>query len=705
MASPAFGAVRAGRPDPLGISVDGEGCNFALFSDHAERVDLCLFDPDGEREIARITLPEYTDQVWHGYVPGIRPGQLYGYRVFGPYEPKRGHRFNPHKLLVDPYARQLSGPLKWNRANLGYAPASRRGDQTMSREDNARFMPKGIVTAAPVGEIDEDRPDFPRSDAIIYEMHARGLTMRHPDVPADRRGTFTGLASEPVLDHLVGLGVNVVELLPVTPVADERHLAERHLTNYWGYSPFTYFAPDSRFLGGDGIDAFRRMVARYHAAGIKVVLDVVYNHTGEGDHLGPTLSFKGIDNASYYRLDPEDPGRYRDDTGCGNSLNVSHPRVLQMVLDSLRHWVEAMGVDGFRFDLATTVARGPGGFDAAGPFLAAIGQDPVLSRAMLIAEAWDLGPGGYRVGGFPPGWSEWNDRYRDTVRGFWRGDEGLIGDLASVLAASSPTFQRHGRRPWASVNFVTAHDGFTLADLVSYERKHNEANGEKNRDGTDNNRAWNCGVEGPSRDPEIRALRLRQKRNLMATLLLSQGLPMLTAGDELGNSQQGNNNAYCQDNEIGWTDWDLDDEGDRAFLDFVRNLIALRRDNAVFRRDRFFNGTSGAGAKARAADITWLSPDGHEMTDVDWSLPYGRCLGLHLAAALADETPFIVLLNAHHDPVPFVLPGPAFGAAWRVVMDTAAPTFATEGAPHAAGTAFPLAARAVAVLRQETGGA
>ena len=700
MASPPFGAVRAGRPDPLGASVDGEGCNFALFSDHAERVDLCLFDAAGERELARVTLPEHTDRVWHGYVPGVAAGQLYGYRVFGPYAPKLGHRFNPHKLLVDPYARQLSGPLKWNRANLGYAPAGRRADQTISKEDNARFMPKGVVTPD-FPPWDEDRPDFPHADAIIYEAHARGLTMGHPGVPADRRGIFEGLASDAVLDHLVRLGVNVVELLPVTPVADERHLAERRLTNYWGYSPLTYFAPNPRFLGTGGLGAFRRMVARHHAAGIKVVLDVVYNHTGEGDHMGPTLSFKGIDNASYYRLDPADPGRYLDDTGCGNSLNVSHPRVLQMVLDSLRHWVQVMGVDGFRFDLATTVARGPGGFDAAGPFLAAIGQDPVLSKSMLIAEPWDLGPGGYRVGGFPAGWSEWNDRYRDTVRGFWRGDEGLIGDLASALTASSPTFQHHGRRPWASVNFVTAHDGFTLADLVSYERKHNEANGEKNRDGTDNNRAWNCGVEGPSKDAEIRALRQRQKRNMMATLLLSQGLPMLTAGDEMGNSQAGNNNAYCQDNEIGWTDWRLEDEDDTAFLQFVQDLIALRRGHAVFRRERFFNGKSGAGAKARAADITWLSPDGHEMTDADWSLPYGRCLGLHLAAASTEETPFIVLMNAHHDPVPFALPGPAFGPAWRVVVDTLEPVFATDGAVHRAGAAYPLAARALAVLRHE----
>jgi len=697
-------SVWPGAPYPLGASADGKGTNFALFSANAERVDLCLFD--GGRETRRITLPEYTDQVWHGYVPDVQPGQVYGFRVFGPYAPERGHRFNHHKLVVDPYARKLTGQLVWNDANLGYDPYSARKDRSFSHIDNAPFVPKAVVTSPTTGDRDVSSPDIPWQETVIYELHTRGMTMRHPEVEDDHRGTFAGLAGEAVIDHLVSLGVNTVELLPVQAFTDERHLADRGMTNYWGYSPFNYFAPDPRYLASGKNDEFRRMAARFHEAGLQIILDVVYNHTGEGDALGPTLSFRGIDNASYYHHAADDPGRYADHTGCGNSLDLSHPRVLQMVLDSLRFWVEDMHVDGFRFDLATTLARGAGGFEPDGPFLAAVRQDPVLSRVKLIAEAWDLGPGGYRVGGFPPGWSEWNDKYRDTVRAFWRGDEGTRGDMASSVTGSSHLFDTHGRRPRASVNFVTAHDGFTLTDLVTYETKRNEANGENNRDGTADNRSWSCGSEGPSDDPVVRALRLRQKRNFMATLMLSQGVPMVTAGDELGRTQGGNNNAYCQDNEISWIEWEDLDAEDHGFLEFVRRMTALRREHPVFRRPRFFQGRPINGS--RLNDITWLSPEGRELRQHEWGLAEARCLGFHLGGdtgtylgrdgrELTDER-FVVLMNADNEAVPFILPEPSFGEAWRQVFDTALPESLDEGPVYRARQTYPLEDHSMALL-------
>jgi len=701
--------VWPGTPYPLGANADGKGTNFALFSANAERVELCLFD--GGRETRRITLPEYTDQVWHGYVPGVRPGQAYGYRVYGPYAPDRGHRFNPNKLLIDPYARKLSGRLTWNDANLGYDPKSAKQDRSFSRVDNAAFVPKAVVTSPANGGSVGSAPDIPWQETVIYELHTRGMTMRHPDVAEEHRGTFAGLAGDAVIEHLVSLGVNTVELLPIHPFADERHLAERGKTNYWGYSSFNYFAPDPRYLATGDNDEFRGMVARFHEAGLQVILDVVFNHTGEGDVLGPTLSFRGIDNASYYRHEAGDPGQYEDHTGCGNSLDLSHPRVLQMVLDSLRHWVEDMHVDGFRFDLATTLARGPGGFDPEGPFLAAVRQDPVLSRVKLIAEPWDLGPGGYRVGGFPPGWSEWNDVYRDTVRSFWKGDDGILGDMASTLTGSSRLFATHGRRPRASVNFVTAHDGFTLSDLVTYETKRNDANGESNRDGTDNNRSWNCGTEGPTDDPEIRDLRRRQKRNFMATLMLSQGVPMMTAGDELGRTQGGNNNAYCQDNEISWIDWQGLDADDDGFLDFVRRMIAIRLEHPVFRRPRFFVGQPVNGSTLN--DITWLSPEGRELKGHEWGLPYARCFGFHLGGdtgtylgrdgrELADDR-FIVMMNAHHEAISFILPEASFGAAWRALFDTARPDSLNEDQVYRSRQTYDLNGHSMALLIHDHG--
>jgi glycogen operon protein len=696
-----------GSPHPLGATWDGNGVNFALFSAHAQRVDLCLFDSRGVREIERLPLPEYTDHVWHGYLPDIRPGQLYGYRVWGPYEPAAGHRFNPHKLLIDPYAKALSGDLVWSDTHFGFRLGGPRQDLTPDRRDNARFMPKCRVvdTAFPWG--DDRRPMVPWPRTVLYEAHVRGMTMTHPGVPAAYRGTFLGLGQPGVIDHLRTLGVTSIELLPVNAMVDERHLVEKGLRNYWGYNPIGFFAADPRFYVTSPQGDFKSMVQRLHEAGIEVILDVVFNHTAEGNHLGPTLSFRGIDNASYYMLKPDNPRWYENYSGCGNTLNLSHPRVLQMVMDSLRYWVEEMRVDGFRFDLASALARGPGGFGVHGSsFLEAVRQDPVLARVKMIAEPWDLGGDGYQLGAFPPGWSEWNDRYRDTVRRFWSGEGGVIGALASRLTGSSDLFGWGGRRPWSSLNFVTCHDGFTLKDLVTYQRKHNEANGENNHDGTDANYSWNCGHEGPSPYPEIRELRQRQSRNLIATLLLSQGVPMLLAGDELGRTQQGNNNAYCQDNSIGWVDWSAVDE---EMLAFVRTVIRLRRDHPVFRRGRFLDGQRIPNSALK--DIVWITPAGGEMTQADWQLPYARSLGFVLGGgAVAAETgraddTFLILLNAYHETIPYTLPPAALGQTWEVVIDTtdtAQPPKAA--ATFAAGTSYGLKARSLAVLRHTGAG-
>jgi len=672
--------------------------NFALFSQNAERVELCLFDAKGRRELRRTVLPEYTDEIWHGYLPDVRPGQLYGYRVYGPYAPEQGHRFNPHKLLLDPYAKALTGRMLWSDAHFGYRIGHRNGDLSFDRRDNARGMPKCVVVDTAYTWAPERRPEVPWHESVLYELHVRGFTMRHPEVPEPFRGTFEGLSSPAVIAHLRSLGVSAVELLPVQAFLDDRHLMEAERSNYWGYNTLGFFAPDPRYLASGELGEFKTFVQHIHDAGIEVILDVVYNHTAEGNHLGPTLSLRGIDNASYYRLVPGDERYYMDFTGCGNALNLHHPRVLQLVMDSLRYWVEEMHVDGFRFDLATTLARDPVDFDPSSSFLDAIGQDPVLSRVKLIAEPWDIGAGGHQMGGFPAGWAEWNDRYRDVVRRFWKGEEGQAAELASRLSGSSDIFGRRGRRPWASINYVTAHDGFTLRDLVSYEHKHNEANGEGNRDGSDANNSWNCGIEGPTADPGIRALRIRQSKNLLATLLFSQGVPMLLAGDEMGRSQRGNNNAYCQDNETSWVDWNIEAEEQELFA-FVRSLVHFRRQHIAFHRHRFFRGH---GSPSEAKDITWLRSNGSERDHSDWDDPEhrtlafvlnGDALGYHLTHTgepEVDDT-FLVLLNGNHHPVEFQLPDERFGRVWRRVLSSD-PMGATgervrAGARHSIGAA------------------
>ncbi|WP_431857497.1 glycogen debranching protein GlgX [Azospirillum sp.] len=670
--------IREGLPYPLGATWDGLGVNFALFSANATKVELCLFDREGRRELERIELPEYTDEVWHGYVPDARPGTVYGYRVHGPYEPRAGHRFNPNKLLIDPYAKHLIGPLRWSDAHFGYRIGSSKNDLSFDRRDSAPGMPKCVVVD-PAFTWGKDRaPAIPWENTIVYETHVRGYTMRHPAVPPQYRGTFAGMAQQDVVDYIRALGVTAVELLPVHAFIDDRYLLEKGLRNYWGYNSIGFFAPDPRYLASGAIYEFKEMVARFHEAGIEVILDVVYNHTAEGNEMGPTLSFKGIDNASYYRLAP-DPRYYINDTGTGNTLNLSHPRVLQMVNDSLRYWVTEMHVDGFRFDLATILGREPHGFDQGGGFLDSCRQDPVLSRVKLIAEPWDCGPGGYQVGGFPPGWAEWNDKYRDTVRSFWKGDEGKLPDLASRMTASGDLFNRRGRKPWASVNFITAHDGFTLRDLVSYNDKHNDANGEGNNDGHSNNLSWNHGAEGPTDDPEIRELRMRQMRNLLATLLLSQGTPMILAGDEFGRTQHGNNNAYCQDNDLSWIDWEgIDDEG-LDLLDFTRRLIALRQSHPLLRRQRFLTGAFNPELEVK--DATWLTPAGVEKTSEQWQDPMARCLGLLLdgraqatgVKKASSEATMLLIVNSHHDVVPFTLPEVVGGSQWLKLLDTGEP--------------------------------
>jgi glycogen operon protein len=690
--------VWPGQPFPLGASWDGKGVNFALFSAHADKVELCLFDRSGMHEEERIELPEYTDEVWHCYLPEVRPGQLYGYRVYGPYDPAAGHRFNPNKLLLDPYARALSGQMRWSDVLFGYRVGGPREDLAFDRRDSARFMPKCRVVENAFTWNGERRPHSSWEESIILETNVRGFTMKHPAVREEERGTFAGLASPAVIDYLVDLGVTAVELLPIHAAVTERRLEDLGLVNYWGYNSIGFFAPDARFLAGGPIAEFKSAVKRLHEADIEVILDVVYNHTGEGNRMGPTLSFRGIDNLSYYRLQ-SDRRYYEDVTGCGNTLNTDHPRVLQMVMDSLRYWALEMHVDGFRFDLASALARENGDYTQASAFFDAIRQDPAMAQVKLIAEPWDVGPNGYQVGNFPPGWAEWNGQYRDSVRRFWKGDYGLVAEMASRLAGSSDIFGYRGRRPWASINFVTAHDGFTLQDLVSYEQKHNEANGEDNRDGHEPNFSWNCGVEGPSDDPAVVTLRDRQKRNLLATLLLSLGVPMLLAGDEFGHSQRGNNNAYCQDNDLTWLDWHAIRPEDEALRRFVRTLVHLRRQHRVFSRPRFFRGevVSAEGLK----DITWLTPAGIEATMEDWGNPVALSLGYVLGGAAGEfytrggqrdiDESFLVMINAYYGDLDFHfphLPGPV---AWEALVDTAEPTgLVADGRLWQPGEAYPL---------------
>jgi glycogen operon protein len=683
-------------PYPLGATWDGLGVNFALFSANATKVELCLFDAGGQREIERISLPEYTDEVWHGYLPDARPGTVYGYRVHGPYEPAAGHRFNPNKLLLDPYAKQLVGQLKWNPALFGYHVET-GDDLTFDARDSAPFNFKGSVidTAFTWGASAHRRT--PWENTIVYEAHVRGFTQRHPAVPEAFRGTYAGMASAEITAYLASLGVTTVELLPVHTFIDDSHLLEKGLKNYWGYNTIGFFSPARRYAanGDFAFAEFKEMVSHLHEAGLEVILDVVYNHTAEGNQLGPTLSFKGIDNASYYRLAP-DARYYINDTGTGNTVNLSNSRVLQMVMDSLRYWARDMRIDGFRFDLATILGREPHGFEEEGRFLDSCRQDPALSEVKLIAEPWDLGPGGYQVGRFSPGWAEWNDAFRDTVRAYWRGDAGKLPSLASRLTASADLFAKRGRKPWASVNFITAHDGFTLADLVTYNAKHNEANGENNQDGHSENLSSNYGVEGPTDDPAITATRLRQIRNMLATLILSRGTPMLLGGDEFARSQKGNNNSYCQDNELSWVDWQgIGPEG-RELAEFVRKLIMIRRSLPMLRRGRFLTGAYDEELGVK--DVSWLTPAGVEMTEANWNDGNGRCLGVLLDGRaqetgirrVGSDSTLLIILNAHTEVVPFTLPAALGGSRWVRLIDTNDPdgeALALRDFGHAYGAA------------------
>ncbi|SMF57430.1 glycogen operon protein [Tistlia consotensis] len=689
--------LEAGSPFPLGATWDGSGVNFALFSANATKVELCLFDRNGRRETDRIALPEFTHEVWHGYLPQVRPGQLYGYRVHGPHDPRNGHRFNHNKLLIDPYALALHGEIRWHDALFGYRVGHARGDLSFDRRDSAFVMPKCVVID-PAATWGADRPPkVPWAETIIYEAHVRGMTARHPDLPPQLRGTFAGLAQPQVIEHLVKLGVTAVELMPSQAFFDDRYLVEKGLANYWGYNTIGFFAPASRYIsrGGD-VHEFKLLVRRLHEAGIEVLLDVVYNHTAEGNELGPTLSFRGIDNASYYLLG-DDPQHYFDTTGCGNTVNLRHPRVLQLVMDSLRYWVRECHVDGFRFDLASSLGRDRDVFELSAVFFDAVRQDPVLSRVKLIAEPWDTGPDGYQLGNFPPGWAEWNDRYRDGLRSFWRGDPGTLPGLAKSLLGSAELFERRGRRPWASINFATAHDGFTLADLLSYDRKHNEPNQEGNNDGHNHNVSWNCGVEGPSDDPKVLALRDRLRRAIVTTLLISQGTPMLLMGDEVGRSQAGNNNAYCQDNESTWLAWEEFDPRDAAFLEFVRQVVAVRRATLPLRQSHFLHGRPVGSGEVR--DVLWLRHDSHDMTPGDWEDPEARSVGLLLCGAAGER--HLILLNAHPEPLPFVLPASATAARWRLLVDSAVGQVRPEREPFHPRETVELPGRAVLVLEGE----
>jgi glycogen operon protein len=683
--------VWPGEAYPLGATWDGSGTNFALFSEVAQRVELCLFNEDGDEE--RIELPEVDGFVWHGHLPGVGPGQLYGYRVHGPYEPANGNRCNPSKLLLDPYGKAFAGEVQWHPSLFSYEVPD---PDKINTDDSAPYMPKNVVVNPFFDWGDDRAPRIPYHQTVIYEAHVKGLTKLHPGIPEAQRGTYAGLAHPAMIDHLLELGITAIELLPVHQNVSEHAFVARGLTNYWGYNTIGFLAPQNTYSSsgqhGEQVLEFKAMVRALHAAGIEVILDVVYNHTAEGDHLGPTLAYRGIDNASYYRLRDDDKRYHIDYTGCGNSLNVRSPHSLQLIMDSLRYWVLEMHVDGFRFDLASALARELHDVDRLSAFFDLVQQDPVVSQVKLIAEPWDVGEGGYQVGRFPPLWTEWNGMYRDTVRDFWRGQYATMPEFASRLTGSADLYAHNNRRPVASINFVTCHDGFPLADLVSYGYKHNEANGENNRDGTDDNRSWNCGTEGPTEDPQINALRARQRRNLLATLFLSQGVPMLTAGDELGRSQHGNNNAFCQDNEISWVRWDV--EGD---LEFVQRLTALRRDHPVLRRRRFFDGES---------DIAWLTPAGEKMTDDDWHTGYAKSLMVFLnGEGITEPDPrgrrvrddsFLLLINAYAEELGFRLPGGQYGQQWKAVLDTSE----SERDLLAATQEIPLEGRSILLLKR-----
>jgi len=700
-----------GRPYPLGATWDGAGVNFALFSEHATGVELCLFAAeDPQRETARVPLREHTDQIWHVYLPEVGPDQLYGYRVHGRWEPGAGHRFNPAKVVLDPYARAITGIVQWNDAVFGHRRGRAATDLDRDDRDNAAWVPKSVVVD-PTFPWGDDRPlRIPWNETVIYETHVKGFTARHPDVPENLRGTYAGLTCPAAIDYLRALGVTAVELLPVHHAVTEPQVAERGLTNYWGYNSIGFFAPDARYSSsgarGGQVREFKTLVKTLHQASIEVVLDVVYNHTAEGNHLGPTLCFRGIDNANYYRLTGGDRSRYSDYTGCGNTFNMRHPRTLQLIMDSLRYWVLEMHVDGFRFDLASALARALHDVDRLSPFFDVIHQDPVISQVKLIAEPWDLGTGGYQVGNFPTGWAEWNGKYRDAIRRYWRGDVGQVAELGYRLTGSSDLYQDDGRRPYASINFVTSHDGFTLADLVSYNVKHNEANGEGNRDGVDDNLSWNCGAEGPSEDAGILALRARQMRNFLATLFLSQGVPMLCGGDEIGRTQRGNNNAYCQDNEVSWYDWDLAPRA-RALLGFTRRLIRLRREHPELRRRKFFQGRPLCDADMK--DLTWIRPDGSEMAEVAWRDATLQAFGFRLCGRAMDDVDergepitddtLLVLLNAGAGAVRFVLPDAHPGVRWEALLDTAREPEPAKPRVLEVGESLELVGRSLVLLR------
>jgi glycogen operon protein len=689
----------------------GNGVNFALFSEHATGVELCLFDDrEATEENLRIPITERTDQVWHVFLPDVRPGQLYGFRVSGPYDPEHGLRFNSSKLLLDPYAKAIAGEVNWSDEMFGYIVGDKKEDLTQDFRDDAWGVPKSVVIDTAFDWRGDRRPGIPLHTSVIYEMHVKGFTKLWQKLPEKLRGTYAALGSAPAIDYLKKLSVTAIELLPVHTHIDDKVLVDRGLTNYWGYNTIGFFAPHAQYSSsgqlGEQVSEFKSMVRSLHAAGIEVILDVVYNHTAEGNQLGPTLCFRGIDNLAYYRLNLENPRFYLDFTGTGNTFNLLHPRALQLVTDSLRYWVEDMHVDGFRFDLAPALARNHEGVNRLHPFFQVIEQDPILSQVKLIAEPWDVGDGGYQVGNFPAPWSEWNGKYRDAVRSFWKGDERRVGEMGYRLAGSPDLYQHSGRRPYASINFVTSHDGFTLNDLVSYNEKHNELNGDGNRDGDNNNLSWNCGVEGPTDDPQINALRERQRRNFLMTLLLSQGVPMLCGGDEWGRTQMGNNNAYCQDNEISWFDWTRD-EKQNEFLEFARKLISFRNAHPVFRRPKFFQRRRITGSEIR--DVMWFNPGGSEMSEEEWASPFVRCVGMLLSGDTSDvvnfegepvrDDTFLLLINAHYEAIPFVLPGQE-NIEWQLILDTVNQNgFLTEPRDFASGDDVDLGGRACCLLQ------
>jgi isoamylase len=700
--------VWPGQPYPLGATWTGLGVNFAIFSAHATRVELCLFDSaDATKPATCVALPEQTNMVWHGYLPDVRPGQLYGYRVHGPYDPGAGHRFNPAKIVMDPYAKSVGRSVKWDDSMFGYTVGSPEADLSFDKRDNAASAPLAAVIDPAFTWGDDRPPRTPWHRTVIYELHVKGFTKLHPRVPEPLRGTYEALTTEPVLEHLQRLGITAVELMPVHHHAYDRHLVERGLANYWGYNTLSFLAPDPRFSSSEqpaeSVREFKRMVKALHSAGLEVILDVVYNPTAEGNHLGPTLSLRGVDNVTYYRVVPEDKRYYQDFTGCGNTLNMQSPQVLQLIMDSLRYWVLEMHVDGFRFDLASTLARELFEVDRLGAFFDIIHQDPVLSQVKLIAEPWDLGAGGYQVGNFPVLWTEWNGKYRDAMRAFWKGDDRGVAEVATRLSGSNDLYEHSGRRPYASINFITAHDGFTLHDLVSYNDKHNEANGESNHDGENHNLSWNSGAEGPTEEATVLTLREQQKRNLMASLLLSIGVPMISGGDEMGRTQQGNNNAYAQDNELSWTHWDLSLE-QQQFLAFTRRMVRLRQGQPAITRRKYFHGRAIRGADVK--DIYWLDPTGHEMTDEAWNATFVHSLGMMIVGDALEEVDergrqlrgdtLLILLNSHHEKVAFVLPAVSRDTAWVRLVDTKAPF--VEERRYTGATQYPLQGRTMAVF-------